>query len=343
MAGQAGQSPADLTADLLGRGHEYAFVQVLRLMRLLGHDAETPGDAAGPAPGRRHLRIRPANSLGFPAADIAAVERTGGDEAGFRVTATFLGLYGPASPLPAFYTEDLLQDETSDESVTRDFLDIFNHRLFALFFRCALKYRLFFRVCEERSAEDLERLFCLLGLGEPGLRQGLADAQSLLRYIGIFTQHPRSALGLETMLRDAFPGVPVRVLPCCRRRVRIPAEQRLHLGRSGCRLGIDSVLGGEIEDRTGKIRLRVGPVDLGAFQRLLPGSRDHERIALLTRLYLQDPLERDVELVLAQGEARTTRLGGAAMSRLGLDTWVFSGERIGETSAVFPLQQGSAG
>jgi len=26
------------------------------------------------------------------------------------------------------------------------------------------------------------------------------------------------------------------------------------------------------------------------------------------------------------------------MSRLGLDTWVFSGEHMGETSAAFPLQ-----
>ena len=335
MAGQAGQPPADLTADLLERGHAYSFLQVLRLLRLLGHTAEVPADGAEAAP---LLNIRPENSLAFPAADVASVEKTGGDEAGFRVTATFLGLYGHASPLPTFYTEDLLEDETADEPAAREFLDIFNHRLFALYFRCSLKYRLFFRVCEERSAEDLERLYCLLGLGEPELRQGIPDAQSLLRYVGILTQHPHSAWGLETMLRDAFPGVPVRVLQCVRRRVRIPDDQRMRLGRAGCRLGVDSVLGAEVEDRSGKIRLRVGPVGLAAFHRLLPGSGEHGRLALLTRLYLQDPLDRDVELVLADGKARTTRLGDAAMSRLGLDTWVFSGDRIGEAGAVFPLQ-----
>lgn len=335
MAGQAGQPPADLTADLLNRGHAYSFLQVLRLLRLLGHAAEVSGDAAEATP---LLNIRPANSLAFPAADVASVDKTGGDEPGFRVTATFLGLYGHASPLPTFYTEDLLEDETADEPVTREFLDIFNHRLFALYFRCSLRYRLFFRVCEERSAEDLERLYCLLGLGEPELRQGIPDAQSLLRYVGILTQHPHSAWGLETMLRDAFRGVPVRVIQCVRRRVRIPDDQRMRLGRAGCRLGVDSVLGAEVKDRAGKIRLRVGPVGLAAFQRLLPGSGEHGRLALLTRLYLQDPLDRDVELVLADGEARTTRLGDATMSRLGLDTWVFSGDRIGEAGAVFPLQ-----
>ena len=188
------------------------------------------------------------------------------------MTATFLGLYGHASPLPTFYTEDLLEDETSDEPATRDFLDIFNHRLFALFFRCCMKYRLFFQVLEEKNAGDLERLFCLLGLGEPGLREEIPHAYSLSRYIGIVTQYPHSAWGLETMLQDAFRGVPVGVIQCFRRRVRIPPDQRLRLGQAGSRLGIDSVLGEEIEDRTGKIRLRVGPVDLATFQGLLPGS-----------------------------------------------------------------------
>jgi type VI secretion system protein ImpH len=338
MAGQAGQPPADLTAELLKKGHEYSFLQVLRLLRLLGHAAESPEDPAAPVPANRTLRIRPQNSLAFPAADIAKIEKTDGEEPGFRVTATFLGLYGHASPLPTFYTEDLLEDETSDEPATRDFLDIFNHRLFALFFRCCMKYRLFFQVLEGKNAGDLERLFCLLGLGEPGLREEIPHAYSLSRYIGIVTQYPHSAWGLETMLRDAFRGVPVEVIQCFRRRVRIPSDQRLCLGQAGSRLGIDSVLGEEIEDRMGKIRLRVGPVDLATFQGLLPGSPDHDRLAMLTRLYLQDPLDYDAELVLARGQARTARLGESTLSRLGLDTWVFSGGHIGETIVAFPLQ-----
>jgi len=242
MAGQAGQPPADLTAELLTKGHEFSFLQVLRLLRLLGHAAETPEDPAAPVPANRTLRIRPDNSLSFPAADIAAIEKTDGEEPGFRVTATFLGLYGHASPLPTFYTEDLLEDETSDEPATRDFLDIFNHRLFALFFRCCLKYRLFFQVLEGKNAGDQERLFCLLGLGEPGLREEIPHAFSLSRYTGIVTQYPHSAWGLETMLRDAFRGVPVGVIQCFRRRVIISSEQRLCLGQAASRLGIDSVL-----------------------------------------------------------------------------------------------------
>ncbi len=338
MAGKAGQPPADLTAELLKKGHEFSFLQVLRLLRLSGHAAEIPEDPSAHAHALPTLKIRAQNSLAFPAADIAAVEQTDGEEPGFRVTATFLGLYGHASPLPTFYTEDLLEEEVSDESVTRDFLDIFNHRLFALFFRCCIKYRLSFQVLEEKNAADLERLFCLLGLGESRLREEIPQAYSLFRYIGIMTQHPHSAWGLETMLQDAFPGVPVRVIQCFLRHVRIPPDQRMRLGQAGSRLGVDSVLGEQVQDRMGKIRLRVGPVDLAVFHGLLPGSREHERLAMMTRLYLQDPLDRDVELVLAENQARTVRLGESTMSRLGLDTWIFSGEQIGETSATFPLQ-----
>jgi type VI secretion system protein ImpH len=338
MAGKAGQPPPDLTAELLNRGHEFSFLQVLRLLRLSGHAAEIPEDPSAHAHALPTLRIRAENSLAFPAADITAVEKTDGEGPGFRVTATFLGLYGHASPLPTFYTEDLLEEEVSDESVTRDFLEIFNHRLFALFFRCCVKYRLSFQVLEEKNAADLERLFCLLGLGEPRLREEIPQAYPLFRYIGIMTQRPHSAWGLETMLQDAFRGVPVRVIQCCVRDVKIPPGQRLRLGQAGSRLGIDSVLGEQIRDRMGKIRLRVGPVELATFHGLLPGSREHERLAMMTRLYLQDPLDRDVELVLAEDQARTVRLGESTMSRLGLDTWVFSGDQIGETSATFPLQ-----
>jgi type VI secretion system protein ImpH len=339
VAGEGWGSPVDIKLDLLKNGHAYSFFQVIRLLRMLCDGSKRPKDVETREQGR--IRVRPDLSLAFPAADIAKVEETPpGDPPGFLVTATFLGLYGTSSPLPTFYTEDLLEEASEDRSTTREFIDVINGRLYELLFRCWGKYRLFQQVAEEGNPGEFEKLFCLVGLGEAGSRDDAPESYQLLRYAGLFSQVPRSALGLETLLRDALGGIPVEVVPCLGRNVKIPLDQRLFIGTSGCSLGEDGFLGESIDDRMGKLRLRIGPLPIERFRSLLPGHPDHERLAFLSRLYLADPLEYDIELLLLEEEARTACLGSPRWSRLGWDTWTFSGESLGEMNAVFPPHYG---
>lgn len=325
-----------LKSDLLGKAHEFSFFQVMRLLRLLLQGLRSPEEKNSVV--EEYVRIRPELSLSFPPADVAKIEEIEGEKPLFSVTATLLGLYGSSSPLPTFYTEDLLDEAAEDLSVARDFIDIFNHRLYLLLFRCWVKYRLFLQVIEENNPEVLGKLFCLIGLGEEVLRENLPEAYCLIRYTGLFTQFPKSAQGLQTLLHDALGKIPVRVIPCIKRTVKIPLDQRLHLGKSGCRLGEESFLGEEIDDRMGKFRLQIGPLNSNSFHRLLPGSPDHHKLAFLTKFYLLDRFEFDIELVLAEREAKTVSLGGSHWSRLGLDTWVFSLDQLDEVKAVFPPQ-----
>jgi type VI secretion system protein ImpH len=336
MAGQDRKSALDLKLDLLKQGPGFSFFQALRLLRRCGGAADDPsGEKRSTDP---NLRIRPDLSLGFPASDVVRIEEAPGMPDTYRVTVSFLGLYGTSSPLPTFYTEDLIDEMLADSSTSRDFLDIFHHQLYMLLFRCWSKYRPFVKVVEEESPEDLEKLFCLMGLGEPELRKVAGGAYGLLRYVGLFTQHPRSAAGLEGMLRDAIGGPPVELLPCQLRKARIPNDQRAVLGESGGLLGEDCFLGNEIDDRMGKFRLRIGPLDADRFDSLLPGRPAHQRIAAMVGLYLTDPLEYDLEIVLSPGEARPACLGAERWSALGLDTWSFSGDMLSEVEVIFPPQ-----
>ena len=97
-----------------------------------------------------------------------------------------------------------MDEASNDESVCRDFLDIIHQRLYHLWFQCWSKYRLIIRVVEENNPIERERLLCFIGLGEKELADSVPDAFSLLRYTGILTQYPRSAMGLKTILRDAL-------------------------------------------------------------------------------------------------------------------------------------------
>ncbi len=336
MASPGGRSSSDLKAELLEKGQGFSFFQVIRLLRLLsGEGPKSPAEEGSDFP---RLRIRPELSLSFPASDVASVE--GGDPEGsrFQVTTTFLALYGSSSPLPTFYTEDLIHEALQDVSTTRHFIDLVNHRLFSLLFHFWAKYRQWLKVAEEKDPRDLERLFCLLGLGEEELRKGIPEVSSLLRYLGLFTQFPRSAMGLTTLLQDALEIPTVEVIPCALRKVKIPPDQRCSVGGAGNILGETSFLGEEMDDRLGKFRLQIGPLRGEAFHSLLPGEPKYRKLMFLTQIYLTDPLEYDLLLILEREEARTVCLGAPQWSRLGWDTWVFSNDSLGEMQTILPSQ-----
>jgi type VI secretion system protein ImpG len=328
-------SGADLLVldDLISHGQEFSFGQVMRIARRhlgAGGARELPE-----VPWQERVRVRPELSLAFPAADLARVDRFGDQLDELLVTTTFLGLYGSSSPLPTHYTEDLLHEASDDSSASRDFLDLIHQRLYHLYFQCWSKYRLFSRVAEEKNPRDLERLFCLIGLGEMEQRDQVPEAASLLRYAGLFSQHPRSAAGLETMLRDALGTRVLSVEQWVLRQVPIPADQQMRLGIANRRLGLDTVVGIKSPDRMGKFRIHIGPLTRLEFNSFLPGTPKYQELMRLTRLYLVDPLDFNLRITMIAGEAQPICLGDPDGPRLGWNTWCFTGAARRETSALF--------
>lgn len=325
--------PAHLENDLLTQGREFSFFQAVRLLRHLRPRRGEPSGDVEPA-----ARVRPNLSLAFPSADIDRITEMEDDGATrYEIVANFLGLYGTSSPLPTFYTEDLLLEDGQDESVSRDFIDIFNQRLYQLLYRTWTRSRWFLQVAEENDPIYLERLYCLLGLGHAALRRDMPQARLLLRYIGLLSQFPRSAAGLTALLQDALNDVPISIIPCIARLAEIPVEQRLAMGVANNCLGLDSIVGEQIEDRMGKFRIRIGPLSQADFLRFTPGHVDYDLLIRLTDFYISEPLAYEMELILAADQARTVRLGDASRSMLGVSAWVFSDESLGEVRSCFEV------
>lgn len=328
----------DLKLSLLKEGESFSFFQAIRLLRL--YLDEPAKDTGQDVYEHKQLRVVPHLSLGFPASDIESIaETTDQNEAtGFTIQANFLSLYGSSSPLPTFYTEELISEAIDESSASRDFLDIIHQRLYLLFFQSWLKYRQFQQISEEEDSSHLERLFCLLGMGEPEFREKIENPKDLLRYTGLFSQAPRSALGLKTLLSDAL-NIPVDVLCCLERKAKIPEDQRIQLGGTLVGLGSGSFLGEEIGDRMGKFRIQIGPLDEPNYRAFFPGSELYEKTLLLTDLFVSDPLDYDIEVTMEGRQAKTVCLGGEQWSGLGLDSWLFSGEETGEKRNLFHPQR----
>jgi len=325
--------------DLIENTPGYSFFQAIRLLRFFAGREGMKDDERFL---NENLRVRPQLSLGFPGTDMTNMREVRDDDEGvlqYHITATFLGLYGSSSPLPTFYTEDLLDDQNEDLDVVRDFVDIVNTPLYPLIIRAWSKYRLSIKVLDEREPDYLERLYCLCGLGLPELREGIQHPYRLLRYTGLFTQWPRSALGLKTLLSDALGGVPVDVEPCKRRRVRIPDDQRLQLGVQGNALGEDAVLGELVDDRLGKIAVHIGPMHAEDYHATLPNTDRYEWVIQLIRLYLVEPLTCELEFSMIPEDTRHAELGGFTWAALGLDTWLYSSEIPEQAKATFQVTE----
>ncbi len=332
--------------DLLENPRGYSFLQGVRLLR---HAHGAKGVQGAMTFLREQLRVRPYLSLGFPPTDLVEIKELppisdSGHQHGqtsaletpqrFQITATFLGLYGPSSPLPTFYTEELLDEQSEDKSVSRDFLDILNHVFFMLFALADSHYSLSHQVCEEMDEDVLLRLFSLVGLGHRELVHGaFRNPGALLRATGLLTQFPRSAAGLRGLLADRI-GAPVHVRQCQPRLAVIPADQRCCLGSGPNTLGRDCWLGSQTDDAMGKIHITIGPLSADAFERNLPGEPDHDELLMLIRFYCTQPVEFDLEFVLLPREAQPGRLGEQRWSRLGCDVWLAS-EPLDQGRAVF--------
>lgn len=332
MARTARRKTPDIKERLLNEGPRFSYVQVARLLRyVIARESVSPPDEREL---ESRLRVRPDLSLAYPESDVNHVEEIPGAPSRYSIEATFLGLYGASSPLPTFYTEDLLHERVDDHSVTRDFLDVLNSPLYTLYFRIWSKYRLLHRIVENPDAKTLERIYCLLGLGGETLRDQIPDPFGLLRYSGLATHFPRSAEGLRAMLSDRFAEPSLRIEQCVTRVAFIPSDQRTVLGKTCNRLGKDTLLGTEITDRMGKFRVHLGPAGSETLHRFLPDRPDYGEMTGLIRFYLDQPLDWDLEITLVGSEIQPACLGSSTWSQLGWNTWVFSDQAMGERVTV---------
>ncbi|HKB08000.1 MAG TPA: type VI secretion system baseplate subunit TssG, partial [Candidatus Polarisedimenticolia bacterium] len=273
---------ADLIRALAREARLYSFFQVVQLLERARPEAAPLGQE-GP-PSREAVRLRPSLSLAFPESDVAAVEvLEDGERPRVLVETNFLGLYGSTSPLPTYYAEELLQD-TSEESLVRGVLDLFHHRLLSLLYRCWKKYRPYLQFRPDGRDEFSWRLLCLMGLGiQEAAERCALPTRWLLRYCGLLNQQPRSAAALQCAISDFFEGVPVEVTSYAERWVTIPEESRCRLGSLNSRLGVDLQVGERVEDRAGKFRVTLGPMDLDTYISFLPGRRNLDIVSGLAR------------------------------------------------------------
>lgn len=313
--------PATASLNRLTQGiREYSLFQaVLLVVDRLGE--EHPHLSQDDVYDQLEFQANP--SLGFPGSDVDRVEffREHG-QLRARLRFNLIGLVGSGSPLPAFYAEQALGD-SEDGNPTRNFLDLFHHRLQRLMLPIWKKYR--YRASFESGALDpfSAQLFALIGLGGEEIRRAQElNWKRLLPYLGLLSLRAHSAALIEAVLRYYFKHAELTIEQCIERRVEILDEQRNCLGRANTALGENLVLGEAVRDRSGKFRIHIRELDWQRFHEFLPIGFGYQPLCALVRFTLRDPLDYDIRLMLRQEEIRDLRIGEQNACRLGWTSWI---------------------
>ena len=321
MASSESRVPSGVIARLFREGYMFEFFQTVRLLESYFAEGKSPGESSDVEEER--IRFRPHHGLVFPATDVRSVELLEGTPARARVTATFMGLYGADSPLPVYFY-NAIATESEESRPLRDFLDIFNHRLYALFYRSWKKYRLALHSGTPSLQKTLEeRALSMAGLGTRDTVEGAPMPPiRLAAFAGSLSPRVRNSDGLRNLVTELLDGVQVSVVENVLRWVAIPERSRLgRQGRLTAVLASSACLGERVSDASGKFRLALGPLTLTQYLALLPGGPAAAVLQYLVRLYVRDYLDYDAELKLRTAEIPTLRLSDTDL-RLGLTTWV---------------------
>jgi type VI secretion system protein ImpH len=327
-----GADRAALLDTLRNEPTSFSFFQAVRLLSRLW--PQRAGVARTADPGDEVVRFSASTSLAFPPSEIQSLDlHEDEDEQSEPATMTvsFIGLTGPQGVLPHVYTEHAATRARAKDTAFRDFLDIFEHRAIALFYRAWEKN--FAAGAHETGAEDRLRdhLLDLSGLGTAGMRNRLPVPDDVLAfYAGVFASRGRTADGLARLVGDYF-GVPAEVEQFTGTWRRLDAGGQCTLGAEddAGRLGF-GIMGDAAWDPQGRVRLRLGPLARAQFDAFLPGGAAHEALRALARLYVDDQVGVDAQLVMARGDVPRCTLGTPAEAaatgapRLGRGTWLTS-------------------
>jgi type VI secretion system protein ImpH len=314
------KTPA-LIEQLLDEPHTFSFIQVVSLLEQYASSQKTELTRVGEH-GRienEAIRFSHTESLAFPISSIEKIERKTDLQTNlrfsefFEVTTTFFGLVGLGSPLPDFYTDDVLFDENAEPA--RKFLDIFHHNLISIFYRVLVKYRYDLQLATSDEESLSSKILALIGVEQDD------SSKSLLRYAELFTQQARSAVALEKILADYF-NLPIQIEEFIGRWVDFSEQEFSCLGRKNNRLGEDFAIGSQVFDYTGKFRICIRLLSTEQYRNFLPDGDYFQKLCEIVNLFLSNPLDFEVKLILPE----KIEPPNFFLSRLGWDSWLGSPE-----------------
>lgn len=318
METRTGARPDDLTpyARLIRSPQSYHLFHALRIIE--AQHGEMPRFGESRRPRQDPVRLGQEAELAFPATTVAAIRPSRGGP--LKLVNRAFGLFGPNGPLPLHLTEyarDRQRHHRDGAMVA--FADMLTHRLMSLFYRAWRAGQPAPNLDRPREDGFARKVDALTGRAGAAFcdRDAMPDAAKR-HFAGHLSAGPKSAAALEAILA-AFFAAPVRVQQFVGSWLELEPDDRWQLG-AAAGLGRSTSIGGRVWSRSAKFRLRIGPLGIADYRRLLPGQPALDRLEAIVRNHVGDALDWDVTLVLRGGDLPRATLGGG--TALGHTSWI---------------------
>ncbi|MCW8416756.1 type VI secretion system baseplate subunit TssG [Fluoribacter dumoffii] len=313
MATEVKQPELNILEKLLTQPKAFNFFQAIRLIgHILNYEAKHGI--------KGKLEIIPLLTLAFPETDIHEIQLHR-DTHQFTLIATFFSLYGTTSPLPTFYTEELIEDNDLDSKEMKSLLDIFHKRLYKILFRAWSKNRIFEEFAEQHDTIYKEALYGFIGLAGKEIREKIPNHNYLLRYSSHWISAHKSIWSLKNLLNDYFK-VPINIYSFFRCIQEIPEEQYCLLGKANHHLSKTAYLGSQFKSNSNSLLISIGPLSADVFPKFLANAQNTIQLRLLLQLYVKEPFSYFIEVILDKGCFKPIRLASETTSILGVVSWL---------------------
>lgn len=314
------------------RPWEHDFFALLRRLDALRPDQPRTGHALRPQ--QEALRFAQPPEMDFAPAPLSRLEFREARGLAPRLSVRFFGLLGPQGAMPLHLTEFVRErlHKLVPDAGPAHFLDLFHHRLLALFYRAWAQAQPAVQADRPHDDRFLAWLLALAGQVDAPTGDAL-PARALAHHAGLLAGRTRHPEALCKVLQQQL-GVPVRLLPQVGQWMAISEPDRSRLGFAASRreralapraeLGrllpahgpiktrqyeFQAYAGSRVWDRQHRFRLQLGPLSLAQYRHFLPDGAGWVPLLAWVRQLAGLSFCWDVALVLAPAERPVPLLG----------------------------------
>ncbi|WP_457743613.1 type VI secretion system baseplate subunit TssG [Sulfurimonas sp.] len=255
------------------------------------------------------LRFKGNPSLSFAKSEILKMEFVKTSHGKYiEITINFLGLFGATSPLPAHYSEMVLESADGDE-VLKDFLDLFNHHLQKMIYPIWEKQRYYIQYQTDLKDHFSKYIFSLLGLySQSQQRTTTLNLRKILPYVGLLSMKQKSAGTLVSILRHYLEHDDLQIVQCITMQADIPSWQHTTLGKVNSTLGESTLLGNKVKTQNTKFQVLLKNISFNQLYEYSLHGKKMGELQELIDLALNEPLEHELCLEIKKDKTEVFQL-----------------------------------
>lgn len=276
------------------------------------YDVEETEARSRGKPVEETVRFTAARHMGFSSRDYRVIQSSSGENGKTRIEVDFMGLYGPSSPLPAFYTEDVC-GYTDVEKQSVVFLDVFNHRLISSLYKIWQRYD----NLNDRNKNAFRNILeTICGSSVIDDTDGCGNAMGM---VSLYVQGNKTTREVAKILSHTY-GFKIDVAERVVKRVNLAEEQQIKLGSHG-RIGRNTMLGDSIRDSTSHVDIVVGPMTYTQYESFLQNGDRHRELTHDCVKYMNG-ISFDIYYLIRRETIKENSLSGSSSMALGKNTWL---------------------